>query len=68
MAPEAPGWQTLLGMGVVIAALLVAGMALGWLVDTLLETVPIFILVGLVLGIAAAGSYTVVKFRLYLKK
>ncbi|MDQ1578718.1 MAG: hypothetical protein QOE21_1405, partial [Microbacteriaceae bacterium] len=62
------GWQTLLGMGVVIAALLVAGMALGWLVDTLLETVPIFILVGLVLGIAAAGSYTVVKFRLYLKK
>jgi F0F1-type ATP synthase assembly protein I len=55
-------------MGVVIAALLVAGMALGWLVDTLLETVPIFILVGLVLGIAAAGSYTVVKFRLYLKK
>jgi F0F1-type ATP synthase assembly protein I len=67
MAPEAPGWQTLLGMGAVIATLLVAGMALGWLVDTLLGTVPIFILVGLVLGIAAAGSYTVIKFRLYLK-
>lgn len=68
MAPETPSWQSLLGMGAVIAILLVAGMALGWLVDTLLNTVPIFILVGLVLGMVGAGSYTFVTFRQYLKK
>lgn len=67
MAPETPSWQSLLGMGAVIAASLVVGMALGWLVDTLLDTAPTFILVGLVLGIAGAVGYTVVTFRQYLK-
>lgn len=67
MAPEPPSWQSLLGMGAVIAALLVVGMALGWLVDSLANTTPIFIMVGLALGIAAAVTYTVVEFRQYLK-
>ena len=66
--PEEPlGWSTLLGMGAVIAAQLVAGLALGWLVDSLADTTPIFLLVGLLLGIAGAISYTVVEFRKYLK-
>jgi ATP synthase protein I len=60
------GWSTLLGMGVVIAAELVAGLGLGWLVDSLAGTAPIFLLIGLLLGIAAAVSYTVVEFRKYL--
>ncbi len=60
-------WSTLLGMGAVIAAVLVAGFGLGWLVDSLADTTPIFLLVGLLLGIAAAISYTVVEFRKYLK-
>lgn len=54
-------------MGAVIAAQLVAGLGLGWLVDSLVGTTPIFLLVGLLLGIAAAVSYTVVEFRKYLK-
>jgi F0F1-type ATP synthase assembly protein I len=61
------GWSTLLGMGAVIAAELVAGLGLGWLVDSLAGTEPIFLLIGLLLGIAAAVSYTVVEFRKYLK-
>jgi F0F1-type ATP synthase assembly protein I len=61
------GWSALLGMGAVIAAELVAGLGLGWLVDTLADTTPIFLLIGLLLGIAAAVSYTVVEFRKYLK-
>lgn len=61
------GWSELLGMGAVIAAELVAGLGLGWLVDTLAGTTPIFLLIGLLLGIAAAVSYTVVEFRKYLK-
>ena len=60
-------WSALLSMGLVIAAELVAGLGLGWLVDTLTGTTPIFLLIGLLLGIAAAVSYTVVEFRKYLK-
>jgi F0F1-type ATP synthase assembly protein I len=60
-------WSALLGMGAVIAAELVAGLGLGWLVDVLAGTTPIFLLIGLLLGIAAAVSYTVVEFRKSLK-
>lgn len=60
-------WSTLLGMGAVIAAELVAGLGLGWLVDSIAGTAPIFLLIGLLLGIAAAVSYTVTEFRKYLK-
>ena len=61
------GWSELLGMGAVIAAELVAGLGLGWLVDSLADTAPVFLLIGLLLGIAAAITYTVVEFRKYLK-
>jgi F0F1-type ATP synthase assembly protein I len=54
-------------MGAVTAAELVAGLGLGWLVDSLAGTTPVFLLIGLLLGIAAAISYTVVEFRKYLK-
>ena len=67
MAPQAPSWQTLLGMGAVNAALLVVGIALGWLVDSMLNTDPIFTLVGVALGIVADIVYTTVQFRQFLK-
>jgi F0F1-type ATP synthase assembly protein I len=67
VAAESPGLSTLLGLGAVIAAQLVAGFLLGWLVDTLAGTTPIFRLVGLLLGIVGAVSYTVVEFRKFLK-
>jgi F0F1-type ATP synthase assembly protein I len=69
--PEEPDqsldWSTLLGMGTVIAAELLAGLGLGWLLDSIAGTAPIFLLIGLLLGIVAAVSYTVVEFRKYLK-
>ena len=69
--PEQPedgiGWSTLLGMGAVVAAELVAGLVLGWLVDRLAGTTPVFLLVGVLVGIVAAVSYTVVEFRKYLR-
>jgi F0F1-type ATP synthase assembly protein I len=66
MAREGLGLSDLLGLGAGIAAMLVAGMGLGWLVDTLADTHPIFVFVGLGLGIAGACAYTVVEFRKYL--
>lgn len=67
MPAESPGLSTLLGMGVVIAAQLAVGVVLGLLVDSLAHTAPIFLLIGVLLGIVGAVSYTVVEFRKYLK-
>lgn len=68
--PGAPdrnlGWPELLGMGAVIAAQLVVGLGLGLLIDTAAGTSPIFLLIGLLLGIAGSVTYTVVEFRKYL--
>ena len=68
MPDESLGWSALLGMGAVIAAQLVVGLALGWLVDSMANTTPVFLLIGLLLGIVGAVAYTVVEFRKYLKK
>ena len=61
------GWSNLLTMGTVIAAELVVGIGLGWFVDSLAGTGPVFLLIGVLLGIAASVTYTVVEFRKYLK-
>ncbi len=67
MPDEPMNWPALLGMGAVIAGQIVAGGALGWLVDSLTGKHPIFLIVGLALGIVGAISYTVMQFRKYLK-
>jgi F0F1-type ATP synthase assembly protein I len=66
MAAQSLGWSSLLGMGAVVAATLVAGLGLGWLVDSLAGTFPVFLLVGLLLGIIGAVGYTVSEFKQYL--
>lgn len=66
MAREDLGWSSLLGMGAATAALLAVGLAAGWLIDRLLSTSPIFLLVGVALGIVAAGIYTIAQFRRYM--
>ena len=66
MASDSPSWTNLLGMGLVVAAQLVVGMLLGLLLDSLLDTSPIFVLVGLALGLIGAVAYTVGQFRRYL--
>ena len=62
------GWSDLLGMGITIAGVIAVGVVLGLVVDHLLGTQPIFLFVGLLLGIAGAVSYLVSKFRKYLTK
>ncbi|MGH9208875.1 MAG: AtpZ/AtpI family protein [Acidimicrobiales bacterium] len=54
-----PGFVTLAGIGMLNAACLGIGMVLGWLVDRALGTTPIFLFVGLLIGVGAGvvGSY-----------
>ena len=56
---RADGWA-LLGLGTTLAGCLVGLTALGWLIDHLAGTFPVFLLIGLVLGIAATArlAYT----------
>jgi F0F1-type ATP synthase assembly protein I len=61
------GWSRLLGMGAAIAGAVVLGGGLGWLVDSVADTTPIFLFLGLALGVGGAIRYTVIEFRRYLK-
>jgi len=54
-------------MGAVTALLLVAGLAAGWAADRFLHTLPIFTLIGLVIGVAGAARYTYVEFHKFYK-
>ncbi|HET9253905.1 MAG TPA: AtpZ/AtpI family protein [Pseudonocardiaceae bacterium] len=63
-----PELTTLLGLGAATAAILVAGLGLGWLIDWVAGTLPAFTLVGLALGIVAAGIYIYTKFSEFLKQ
>jgi len=55
-------------MGLVVALLFVAGLALGWFLDRVLHTSPILAIVGLVLGLAAGVYYSIVQFRTFMKE
>lgn len=63
-----PGLSTLLGLGATIAAILVSGLGLGWLVDEVMSTRPVFTLAGLALGIVATCYYVYLKLNQYLKE
>lgn len=67
MPAESVGWSTLLGLGAAVAGTIVAGLGLGWLVDRLVGTGPVFLLLGLLLGVVVAVYYSFVQFRSYLK-
>jgi hypothetical protein len=63
-----PELSTLLGLGVALAAFLVAGLGLGWLADTMVDSLPIFTLIGLALGIVGAGAYMYAQFKKFFKE
>ncbi|HJQ43839.1 MAG TPA: AtpZ/AtpI family protein [Jatrophihabitantaceae bacterium] len=65
---ETPGWSTLLGIGSASAALMAAGVLLGWWLDGVLGTSPVLLLVGIALGIAGGICYTAVQIRPFLKE
>jgi F0F1-type ATP synthase assembly protein I len=67
MSQEPPSPRELIGVGSGIAGLVVTGLLLGWLLDTRIGTLPVFIFVGLAVGMATACYYAYVKFRSFMK-
>lgn len=65
---DGPGLSDLFTFGMSTAACLVVGMALGWLTDAALDTLPVFTLIGLAVGIVATGLYIYAKLKKYLKE
>ncbi|MDQ6849469.1 MAG: AtpZ/AtpI family protein [Actinomycetota bacterium] len=66
MANAELSWSQFLSMGAATAAVLVVGVGLGWFVDHLLGTLPIFLFVGLLLGVVGAVTFIVRTVRTYL--
>ncbi len=63
-----PDLSTLLSFGLTTAGCLVAGLGAGWLADRALDSLPVFTLVGLALGIIATCCYIYAKLKQYLKE
>lgn len=63
MASGGPELGDLLSMGLTLAVCVVVGFGLGWLADLPLHTFPLFAMVGLALGVAAAVVYVVKLFK-----
>jgi len=63
-----PELATLLSLGAATAGILVVGLGLGWLVDEVVGTLPVFTLAGLALGIVGAGVLIYTKFTTFLKE
>ena len=65
---DGPDLATLIGLGAVTAAILLVGLCVGWLVDEVVDTLPVFTLVGLALGILGACIYIYGQFSKFLKE
>jgi F0F1-type ATP synthase assembly protein I len=61
-----PELGDLLSLGLTLAGCLVVGYGLGWAADQFTGTFPVFALVGIAVGIAAACTYFYKTFKRYM--
>jgi F0F1-type ATP synthase assembly protein I len=52
-----PNIRDFLGIGSVLAGYVAGGLVLGWFADKGLHTLPVFTLIGVAVGLVAAGFY-----------
>lgn len=68
MASGAPSVRDFIGIGSTIAVLVAGGLVLGWFADKQMTTLPLFTLLGLLLGIVAASIYLYRVYRRFSKE
>jgi F0F1-type ATP synthase assembly protein I len=61
-----PGIMAFAGLGLLNAICLGLGLVVGWLIDRALNTLPLFLLLGLVVGIALGVLATRAELKRYL--
>lgn len=69
MAPEggqSPGGGELLGLGAAIAGAMIVPLVAGALIDGAFRTGPIFLVVGVAVGIVGASATAIMRIRRYL--
>ena len=63
-----PSVVSLIGIGSTVVVLVVGGVGLGWWLDSVWHTVPVFVFIGLALGMASAWIFAYAKLRKFLKQ
>jgi F0F1-type ATP synthase assembly protein I len=63
-----PSVASLLVLGSTVVFLVVGGVGLGWWLDSVLHTVPVFVFIGLAIGMVSAWLYAYAKLRKFLKQ
>jgi F0F1-type ATP synthase assembly protein I len=63
---RAPSGGELVGLGVFLAAAVVLPLLIGAVLDSVIHTAPLFLFLGLLLGIVAGGAMVYTRFKQYL--
>jgi F0F1-type ATP synthase assembly protein I len=63
---DSPSGRELVGLSVFLAVVVLIPLMAGLALDSAIHTGPLFLLVGLVVGIAGAGGGVYMRFRRYL--
>jgi F0F1-type ATP synthase assembly protein I len=63
-----PSVASLVVLGSTVVFLVVGGVGLGWWLDSVLHTVPVFVFIGLAIGMVSAWLYAYAKLRKFLKQ
>jgi len=67
VASEPPSPAQLIGLGAGIVGFIIFGLVIGLLLDGVLDTSPLFVALGLGLGIVGAAGTLIVQFRAFMK-
>ncbi len=67
MPAESPRPAELIGLGASLVGFVILGLGLGWYLDSVFDTSPLLIMVGLGVGIACAVGSSIVQFRRFMK-
>ena len=63
-----PSIVSLIGIGSTAVGLVVGGVGLGWWLDSLLHTVPVFVFIGLAIGMVSSWLFAYATLRKFLKQ